>query len=89
LDVRGESELKEEARVGPSGRRTGVGQDVFTRLCNLKGIGAKTAQAIIDAGFNTTEKISQLNLKNLLKIPGIGKKTAEKIEQQIKTLAKK
>ncbi|MCQ9207612.1 MAG: transcription termination factor NusA [Omnitrophica bacterium] len=45
----------------------------------LLGVGKKTEKTLLEAGFDTIEKISQANLSDLIKLSGIGKKTAEKI----------
>ncbi len=48
-------------------------------LSSIKGIGKKTEKALIAAGYSA-EKISTASVEELIKIPGIGKKTAEKIK---------
>jgi len=51
---------------------------------DLEGIGQKTRAALIKAGFDTVEKIKNATMENLVKIDGIGKKTAEKMIKSAK-----
>lgn len=51
----------------------------FAALTVIEGVGQKTAKVLIEAGYDTVEKISQLTVEDLTKLPGIGQKTAEKI----------
>lgn len=53
-------------------------------LGSIKGIGKKTEKALITAGYSL-EKISTASVEELIKIPSIGKKTAEKIISRIST----
>jgi N utilization substance protein A len=48
-------------------------------LTKLEGVGKKTAELLINAGYDTVEKIRALTLEDLTKLEGIGKKLAEKI----------
>lgn len=48
-------------------------------IANLDGVGKKTSQALAEAGYDTIEKIANAKLEDLKKVPGVGKKTAEKI----------
>jgi len=48
-------------------------------LRELKGVGAKTAGVLAEAGIDTIEKLSKANIEDLTKLSGIGKKTAEKM----------
>jgi DNA uptake protein ComE-like DNA-binding protein len=45
----------------------------------LSGIGAKTIQKLVEAGFSTVESLSIATAETLSALPGIGEKTAEKI----------
>jgi len=42
-------------------------------------VSAKAESTLSSAGFDTIEKIATCNIKDLSKLEGIGKKTAEKI----------
>ncbi|MCK9419480.1 MAG: transcription termination factor NusA [Nitrospirae bacterium] len=48
-------------------------------LTILDGVGAKTADQLIEAGYDTVEKIAAMSDEDILAIPGIGEKTAQKI----------
>jgi len=48
-------------------------------VAKLDGVGKKTYEALIAAGFDTIERIAASSLKDLTKIKGIAKKGAEKI----------
>ena len=45
----------------------------------LKGLGEKTIEILIQAGFTNVEKLKTLSVDDLTTLPGIGPKTAEKI----------
>jgi predicted flap endonuclease-1-like 5' DNA nuclease len=48
-------------------------------LTNIEGVGAKTADALRQAGYDTIEKIAAMSDEEILAVPGIGEKTAQKI----------
>ena len=48
-------------------------------LTDLEGAGPKTADSLVEAGYKTVEDVAKANLKDLVKVPGIGKKKAETI----------
>jgi Holliday junction DNA helicase RuvA len=75
------------------GFKTLVERDVFLRLISVSGIGAKSAVGIL-SGMSADELVNAIRSNNLAKlnaIPGIGKKTAERIvvelRDKINTLA--
>lgn len=45
----------------------------------IEGVGQKTAEQLIEAGYDTVEKIAAMSDEDILAIPGIGEKTAQKI----------
>jgi N utilization substance protein A len=49
------------------------------KLTDLAGVGKKVEKALVEAGYDTVEKIKALTIDDLIKVEGIGKKTAEKI----------
>ena len=53
--------------------------DGRVELTELDGVGAKTATALRDCGFSTVQSIAAATLDELLAVPGVGAKTAEKI----------
>ncbi|MDR3275440.1 MAG: transcription termination factor NusA [Endomicrobium sp.] len=54
----------------------------------LEGIGKKTIEVIVKAGFTNIEKLKLLTADDLTTLPGIGQKTAEKIIEAAKKLSK-
>jgi len=52
----------------------------------IKGVGKNTENSLVNAGFDTIEKIAASNVKELSKLEGIGKKGAEKIIASAKEL---
>ena len=48
-------------------------------IASLEGVGAKTEGLLKEAGINTLKDILKSSAEDLMKIPGIGPKTAEKI----------
>jgi holliday junction DNA helicase RuvA len=68
------------------GFASGVEQDLFERLIGISGIGPKLALAVlsgIDAG-ELVRAIRSQDVARLTKIPGVGKKTAERIGLELK-----
>ncbi len=49
-------------------------------------MGGKTAKILAGAGYDTVEKIRNLTVDDLVKLEGIGKKTAEKIIKSAKDI---
>ena len=49
-------------------------------LCQLDGVGGKTAGLLWDAGYLTKEQVQNAPSEELLQIKGIGKKLVEKIK---------
>jgi transcription termination/antitermination protein NusA len=48
-------------------------------LSAIEGVGEKTAEALKEAGYDTVEKIAAMSDEEILAVPGIGAKTAQKI----------
>lgn len=55
-------------------------------LTQIKGVGAKTADVLKKAGYDSIEKIKNLTLEDLVKLDGIGEKTAQKILKSVKNI---
>jgi N utilization substance protein A len=55
-------------------------------ISEIKGVGPKIEKSLAKAGFKTLGDISKLDIKELVKVQGIGKKTAEKILRSAKEL---
>jgi N utilization substance protein A len=58
-------------------------------LAQLPGVGEKTLTHLKESGINTLEDILKVSPKDLVKIKGIGKKKAEKLIEEAKSLSKK
>ncbi|MDR3195652.1 MAG: transcription termination factor NusA [Endomicrobium sp.] len=81
IDVRSEKQKKEENDAKIEWRTES--------LSELEGLSGKTIETLVNSGFTNIEKLSSLNAEDLTTLPGIGKKTAEKIiEAAKKSLAK-
>jgi holliday junction DNA helicase RuvA len=68
------------------GFATGLEQDLFERLISISGIGPKLALAVL-SGMEPPDlvrAISSQDVPRLTSIPGIGKKTAERIGLELK-----
>jgi N utilization substance protein A len=50
-----------------------------SELTTIEGVGEKTAEFFKEAGYDTVEKIAAMSDEEILAIPGIGAKTAQKI----------
>ncbi len=48
-------------------------------LTVIEGVGEKTAELLKEAGYDTIEKIAAMSDEEILAVPGIGAKTAQKI----------
>ena len=70
IDIKTESKLAVEKKVVP--------------LSHLSGIGQKTLDNLAEAGFDTLDKLLATEIKDLMAVPGIGKKTVEKILEAVK-----
>ena len=58
-------------------------------LTIIEGVGQKTAEQLIEAGYDTVEKIAAMSNEDILAIPGIGEKTAQKILLSASALIRK
>ncbi|MFA4982039.1 MAG: transcription termination factor NusA [Candidatus Omnitrophota bacterium] len=90
MDIRGKEEkakpakegevLKEAVIEGPSEQDAEPAvAESLTNISELDGVGAKTEKILIEAGYDTVEKIRSLAVEDLKRLEGIGPKTAEKI----------
>ncbi len=101
LDIRGENEPKEKAAVellSAAAGETVPGRDKEPEqekadtqsegddISKINGVGKTVKQTLIDAGYNSVEKISAATVEDLTKLEGIGAKTAEKIINSAKGL---
>jgi predicted flap endonuclease-1-like 5' DNA nuclease len=58
-------------------------------LTSIEGVGPKTAEQLRQAGYDTVEKIAAMSDEEILAVPGIGEKTAQKILLSARALIKK
>jgi len=90
LDIR----TKEALAVAPAeGKKEEVSEEEklpqeILRLEQLKGVGEKTRDALMKAGFNDVSSIVNAEVSALTEIKGIGKTKAEKLIEQAKKLLK-
>jgi N utilization substance protein A len=55
---------------------------------SLEGVGKKTKAVLMEAGFDSIERLRDASAEDLVKLDGIGKKTAEKIIKSAKETGK-
>lgn len=58
-------------------------KDIVKTLTSLKGIGKVKAEAIIEEGFDTVEKISQASIEELCEVNGVSESVARSIKEQL------
>jgi N utilization substance protein A len=61
----------------------------IANLTVIEGIGEKTAEQLIEAGYDTVEKIAAMSDEEILAVPGIGAKSAQKILLSARAYLKK
>jgi N utilization substance protein A len=70
IDIVGETEHSRELEIDLA-QRVPVGE--------LPGVGEKLATSLSDAGFRHVQDLDGVSTEDILRVPGVGKKTAEKI----------
>ncbi len=70
---------EEKGKEGKIGEEKGEGKGEEGKLTDLEGVGPKVEKILKAAGYKTVEDIKALTADDLVKLEGIGKKTAEKI----------
>jgi len=73
-----ENEAAENMEAEVAGTASGDAKS-GSDLTIIEGVGQKTAEQLIEAGYDTVEKIAAMSNEDILAIPGIGEKTAQKI----------
>ncbi|MDD5657173.1 MAG: transcription termination factor NusA, partial [Elusimicrobia bacterium] len=72
-------ELEVKAAPGKGKPAAPAAGDAAAVLRGLEGVGAKIAEALTAAGFDTPEKIAAASLEQLTAVEGVGEKTALKV----------
>ena len=54
-----------------------VNQDTIDLISSIEGVSDKTAKALIEAGFDTVQKIAEAEPDDLIAVPGVGNKSVE------------
>jgi Holliday junction DNA helicase RuvA len=85
LSLRIHTHVREDA-IALFGFATRLEQDLFERLIGISGIGPKLALAVLSGiePRELTRAIGQSDVGRLTRIPGVGKKTAERIVLELK-----
>jgi N utilization substance protein A len=73
-----ETEAAESLETQTAGAVNGS-QPEESGLTSIEGVGPKTAEQLKQAGYDTVEKIADMSDEEILAVPGIGEKTAQKI----------
>jgi N utilization substance protein A len=92
IDIKSEEEKRREVEAQFEGLEAGGGEPAggdeesapgepagAALPYELEGVGNKTLQKLVDAGYTTIEAVAGASVEQLLEIQGIGAKTAEKI----------
>jgi holliday junction DNA helicase RuvA len=85
VSVRVHTHVREDA-IALFGFATGLEQDLFERLISISGIGPKLALAVL-SGMEPPDLVRAIkgqDVARLTSIPGVGKKTAERIGLELK-----
>ena len=81
-----ETALKKEKKATKSSKtktkvKTVKSKKNIANLTKLPGVGAKSAQALYDAGFKTTKAVIAADEKDLLAVSGIGINLVKKLKK--------
>ncbi len=99
MDIRGKEEKAKaafgvaEAALTPASEVAAQAQEPAeeasaeaAQLTDIEGVGPKVEKILITAGYDTVAKIKSLTVEDLVKVEGIGEKTAEKIIRSAKSI---
>jgi DNA-directed RNA polymerase alpha subunit len=80
-----------DLRINPSNpdanKRQKLREEIISELCNVDGISTEIAENLIDSGFTSINDVFNAEEEELIKIKGIGKKSAPKIIESAGDLA--
>jgi N utilization substance protein A len=79
INIKSQSQLVQEKEQGEAAKQESI-------LSKISGIGQKTLEALIEAGFDDVEALGKATVDDLTKVKGVGKKRAEQIIDEIKNL---
>ncbi|MFQ5960476.1 MAG: transcription termination factor NusA [Candidatus Methylomirabilales bacterium] len=82
VDIKSRSELAREAEEKELRARM-----TLEELASVSGIGPKIAARLVEAGFDTLDRLTQTSVEDLMTVEGIGAKTAAKIATAIQELS--
>ncbi len=82
-----EAELSKEAQTQNETEQPPASQE--SSIADLKGVGEKLKEALIEQGFDTLKKIANAKQEDLTQIKGLGEVKASKMIQEAKKLIKK
>ena len=82
IDINAEEEEEPRAETEAAEVEPGDRQE----LVSIPGIGPVMSRNLVEAGFETPEKLRVATAEQLCSVPGIGQKTAEKIVEAVKRL---
>ncbi len=83
-----ETEAAENLETETAANTTGTAANIAS-LTVIEGVGEKTAEQLIEAGYDTVEKIAAMSDEEILAVPGIGAKSAQKILLSARAYIKK
>src|SRR2546425_11590974 len=80
VELHVQMQVREDA-IALFGFHTRFEKEIFTRLIGVSGIGPRTALAVLSGlgGAELIESVRARNVDRLSSVPGIGRKTAERI----------
>lgn len=82
VDIKSRAELAREAEEKELRARM-----TLEELAGVSGIGPKIAERLVEAGFDTLDRLAQATVDDLITVEGIGPKTAAKIATAIQELS--
>ena len=87
IDIRGEKDVEEKAKGEKvKAKEKKVKKVKKIAISKIKGVGKKAEKVLKEAGYDTLEAIARLEVSDVTKLEGIGKKGAEKIIASAKEL---
>ena len=87
IDIRSKKEIAKEKleahEAKPAKRRKAVAD---LKLTDLEGVGPKVEEALTQAGYSDVTTVATLSIEDLMRVDGVGEKTAQKILESSKKL---